>query len=119
MSSHKYNKCHLSESYLIPIYNNNMEKINRQMYEVVFYVNYGRLGRPTKSQISEYFRTYGEVDKVVLPINKSYAFVYICYLYTRACNNRISSMLSRIIREIGCYKFYINVAKSTKYFIRY
>ena len=81
-------------------------------FEVVFFVRYTVVPRPSIEDITALFNNYGTVHHVNCPKNKHYAFVFITSLNTTLEHRRTHIVINQIINDMppGSY-FHITVAK--------
>lgn len=86
----------------------------KKKYEVNFYVRYP-VTRPSTEELTNLFNLYGEVDHIVCPVDKNYAFVYMRSLNTVSEVKRTQATIGKIIYEMPSNdRFYISVANSNK-----
>lgn len=86
----------------------------KKKYAVNFYVRYP-VTRPSREELTDLFNLYGEVDHIVCPIDKNYAFVYMRSLNSIMEKSKIQSTIGKIIYEMPSNdRFYISVANSNK-----
>lgn len=88
------------------------ERVN---YEVVFFIKYTTINRPSTEEITNFFNNYGRVHHVKCPNNRNYAFVFMQSLNTPAEHRRTRWTISKIIENMTPEnKFYITVASSNR-----
>lgn len=91
------------------------QKSQKPTYEVVFFVRYHTIPRPSPEELETYFSKYGDVHHVNCPENKNFAFIFMTRLNTTEEYCRTRTTIEQIKKDmVPESRFYITVASSNR-----